>query len=108
MTTARCGEVEIGYEVDGPDDGEPMLLVMGLGTQLVGWPRDLVDDLAGRGFRIIRLDNRDIGLSSQTTGPAPTRASVIRAFVHRRLATSDYLLADMAGDAAALLDHLDI
>ncbi|MGL5817068.1 MAG: alpha/beta fold hydrolase [Phycicoccus sp.] len=108
MTTARCGEVEIGYEVDGPDDGEPMLLLMGLGTQLVGWPRDLVDDLAGRGFRVIRLDNRDIGLSSQTTGPAPTRASVIKAFVHRRFAASDYLLADMAGDAAALLDHLGV
>ncbi|MGL4177240.1 MAG: alpha/beta fold hydrolase, partial [Dermatophilaceae bacterium] len=69
MATARCGDVEIGYEVDGPDDGDPMLLLMGLGTQLVGWPRDLVDDLAARGFRVIRLDNRDIGLSSQTTGP---------------------------------------
>lgn len=108
MTSAELAGITIEYEVDGPEDGEPMLLVMGLGTQLVAWPEDLVADLAGRGFRVIRLDNRDIGLSTKTEGPAPTRAAMVRAFAHRRYARADYLIADMAGDALALLDHLGI
>jgi pimeloyl-ACP methyl ester carboxylesterase len=108
MTTARLGEVEIAYEVDGPDDGVPMLLLMGLGTQLVGWPADLVQGLVDEGYRVVRMDNRDIGLSTPTEGPPPTRATVVKAFVHRRYARSDYDLSHMAGDAAALLDHLDI
>ncbi len=108
MTTAQLGEVEIAYEVDGPDDGTPMLLIMGLGTQLVGWPADVIQGLVDHGFRVVRMDNRDIGLSTRTLGPPPSRASVVKAFVHRRYAQSDYDLSDMAGDAAALLDHLGI
>jgi pimeloyl-ACP methyl ester carboxylesterase len=108
MRTARAGEVEIAYAVDGPEDGVPMLLLMGLGTQLVGWPVEVVDGLAERGFRVVRMDNRDIGLSTRTVGPPPTRSAVLKAFVHRRYARADYELSDMAGDAAALLDHLDI
>ncbi len=108
MTTARLGEVEIAYEVDGPDDGTPMLLLMGLGTQLVGWPADVVQGLVDEGYRVVRMDNRDIGLSTPTEGPPPTRATVVKAFVHRRYARADYDLSDMAGDAAALLDHLEI
>jgi pimeloyl-ACP methyl ester carboxylesterase len=108
MTTAQLGDVEIAYELDGPADGIPMLLLMGLGTQLVGWPAEVVDGLADRGFRVVRMDNRDIGLSSRTEGPPPTRGAVLKAFVHRRYAQSDYSLADMASDAVALLDHLGI
>ncbi|MGB7817674.1 MAG: alpha/beta fold hydrolase [Ornithinibacter sp.] len=108
MTTAELGDVSIEYEVDGPDDGEPMLLIMGLGTQLVAWPSDLVEGLVAHGFRVVRLDNRDIGLSTKSTSPAPTRAELIKGFAHRRYARSDYLISDMASDAAALLDHLDI
>ncbi|NHA66819.1 alpha/beta fold hydrolase [Phycicoccus flavus] len=108
MGTVTVGEVEIAYEVDGPEDGEPMLLLMGLGTQLVAWPAEVVDGLASRGFRVVRVDNRDIGLSSRTSTPAPTRAAVVRALVHRGAARSDYLLADLAADAVAVLDHLGI
>ena len=72
MTSAQLGDVTIEYEVDGPDDGEPMLLVMGLGAQLVAWPRDVVEGLVERGFRVIRMDNRDIGLSTKTDAPVPT------------------------------------
>lgn len=108
MATAPLGDIEIAYEVDGPDDGEPMLLLMGLGTQLVAWPAEVVDGLAAAGFRVIRLDNRDIGLSSRTPGPPPRRSEVMRAFVHRRAARSDYLISDMASDAVALLDHLGV
>ena len=108
MTSAQLGDVTIEYELDGPADGIPMLLVMGLGAQLVAWPTPIVDGLAERGFRVIRMDNRDIGLSTKTEGPAPRRADLFKAFAHRRYAQSDYLLSDMAGDAVALLDHLDV
>jgi pimeloyl-ACP methyl ester carboxylesterase len=108
MTSAQLGDVTIEYELDGPEDGEPMLLVMGLGAQLVAWPRDVVDGLADRGYRVVRMDNRDIGLSTKTDGPAPTRAALLKAFAHRRYAQSDYLLSDMAADAVALLDHLEL
>ena len=108
MTSAQLGDVTIEYEVDGPDDGEPMLLVMGLGAQLVAWPRDVVEGLVERGFRVIRMDNRDIGLSTKTDAPVPTRAALFKAFAHRRYAQADYLLSDMAADAVALLDHLGV
>ncbi|HMM96268.1 alpha/beta fold hydrolase [Phycicoccus sp.] len=108
MATAQLGDVEIAYEVDGPDDGIPMLLVMGLGTQLVGWPTDFVASLVERGFRVVRHDNRDIGLSSFTDGPAPARAAVVRSFLRPGSGGADYLLSDMAEDARALLDHLGI
>ena len=108
MTSAQLGDVSIEYEVDGPADGEPMLLVMGLGAQLVAWPRDVVAGLAEHGFRVIRMDNRDIGLSTKTEGPAPSRAALLKAFAHRRYARSDYLISDMAADAVSLLDHLGI
>jgi pimeloyl-ACP methyl ester carboxylesterase len=108
MAIARLGEVEIAYEIDGPDDGVPMLLLMGLGTQLVAWPTEVVEGLVDEGFRVVRMDNRDIGLSTHLQGPPPTRGTVLRAFVNRRYAESDYVLADMASDAVALLDHLGI
>ena len=108
MTSAQLGDVTIEYELDGPEDGEPMLLVMGLGAQLVAWPRDVVDGLAAGGYRVVRMDNRDIGLSTKTDGPAPTLAALLKAFAHRRYAQSDYLLSDMAADAVALLDHLEL
>ncbi|MBD3783884.1 MAG: alpha/beta fold hydrolase [Micrococcales bacterium] len=108
MATAQLGDVEIAYEVDGPDDGIPMLLVMGLGTQLVGWPTDFVASLVERGFRVVRHDNRDIGLSSFTDGPAPARSAVVRSFLRPGSGGADYLLSDMAEDARALLDHLGI
>lgn len=108
MTAATVNGITIEYDVHGPDDGEPLLLVMGLGGQLVGWPLDFVERLTAKGFRVVRYDNRDIGLSSQTPGPPPTRRQVVKALVSRRLASSSYLLADMAHDAAALLDHLGI
>ncbi len=108
MATVQLGDVEIAYEVDGPEDGVPFLLVMGLGTQLVGWPADLVEGLVERGFRVVRHDNRDVGLSSFTGGPPPARAAVVRSFLRPGSGGADYLLTDMAEDARALLDHLGI
>lgn len=108
MTSAQIGDQRIEYVIDGPDDGEPMLLIMGMAAQLVAWPQDLVDGLAERGFRVIRYDNRDQGLSGRTQAPAPTRGSVAKGLASRRLATADYTLVDLAHDADGLLDHLGI
>lgn len=108
MPIAELGRLDMGYEIDGPDDGEPLLLVMGLGTQLVGWPAEIVDGLATAGFRVVRIDNRDIGLSSRTPGPPPTRADLVRAFARRPLEGPAYTIPDLAADAVALLDHLGI
>jgi pimeloyl-ACP methyl ester carboxylesterase len=108
MTSAELGDVTIEYEVDGPDDGEPILLLMGLGAQLVAWPVEIVSGLADRGYRVIRMDNRDIGLSTKTEGPVPSRAALFKGFAHRRYARAEYLLSDMAADAVALLDHLGV
>lgn len=108
MTAVQIGEVTIEYEVDGRSGGIPMLLLMGMGGQLVAWPDEFVHLLVDKGFRVIRMDNRDIGLSSRTDGPLPTPRDSVRGFVHRRLARADYDLSDMAADAVGLLDHLGI
>ncbi len=100
--------VRIEFEVHGPGDGTPMLLLMGLGAQLVAWPPDLVRMLVDAGFRVIVMDNRDVGLSSKTPGPPVGDADILGGFVHRRMTHPDYLLSDMAADAAGVLDHLGV
>lgn len=106
MTSADIGGVTIEYDIRG--EGQPLLLVMGLGAQLIHWPDEFVTQLADRGFRVIRFDNRDIGLSTKMPGTPPGRARTIGGLLSRRLAKSEYLLSDMADDAAGLLDHLGI
>jgi pimeloyl-ACP methyl ester carboxylesterase len=100
--TARHGDVRIAYEVDGPPGGRPLLLVMGLGLQMLFWPADFRELLVDRGFRVARLDNRDVGLSTHLTGLGVPPLS---AFVRRRWA-GGYRIADMAADAVAVLDDL--
>ena len=101
--------LQIEVDLQGPPQGEPLLLIMGLGMPLLGWPDELVANLAGRGFRVIRFDNRDIGLSQgfERLGvPSLARASLrymLRLRVH-----SPYSLADMAADALGVLDALGI
>lgn len=104
----QVGEVEINYEEHGSPDGEPVLLVMGLGAQLVTWPVSFVQALAGTGRRVVAFDNRDIGLSSRVAAPAPGIGGLARALVAGPKVKSPYSLADMADDAAGLLDHLEI
>jgi pimeloyl-ACP methyl ester carboxylesterase len=106
MTSATCNGIKIEYESFG--DGEPLLLEMGLGGQLVAWPMDWVNLLVEQGFRVIRYDNRDVGLSSKTAGRLPGLARITAAVISRRFARSPYLLSDLADDAAALLDCLEI
>ena len=96
VLTARSGDLDIAYEVLGEPDGEPLLLVMGLGAQMVGWPDGFCAELTARGFRVIRFDNRDVGLSTHLDGPVPRRA-------WSRVPAA-YTLSDMAGDALAVMD----
>jgi pimeloyl-ACP methyl ester carboxylesterase len=106
MPIAEANGITIEYHERG--EGEPMLLVMGLGGQLIDWPEGFVDELVGRGFRVVSFDNRDAGLSTEFAGPTPTRKELARAALTRRSTRSEYLLHDMARDAIGLLDVLGI
>jgi len=108
MASANVNGITIEYDVHGDDGAEPLLLVMGLGGQLVAWPIEFVDRLVAEGFRVIRFDNRAIGLSTMMPAAPPTRRQVVLSVISRRFAKSSYLIDDMADDAAALLDHLGI
>ena len=94
------------YEVHG--DGDPLLLVMGLGGQLVAWPSSFIAGLVDRGFKVITFDNRDIGLSTKIDAAPPTKVQSAMFSISRRFAKSAYLLSDMAKDAVGLLDALNI
>ena len=104
MNTAKAGPVDIVYETIGDPSNPPLLLVMGLGMQLIHWDLELCEQFAERGFHVIRFDNRDAGLSTKVSAPVP---NVMRLMA--RLPTpAPYRLSDMAGDAFGLLDHLGI
>jgi pimeloyl-ACP methyl ester carboxylesterase len=103
--TCKVGEIELAYETFGDPSDPAVLLVMGLGTQMIAWHEDFCAELAGRGFHVIRFDNRDIGRSSALKHlPAPT----IRQLALRSKKAAGYTLSDMAADAVGLLDHLGI
>jgi pimeloyl-ACP methyl ester carboxylesterase len=104
-----ANDVLLEVEDHGPTDGTPLLLIMGLGMQLVAWHEEFVDSLVQRGFRVIRFDNRDIGLSQRFDElgvpnlPLLGIKATLGLTVH-----SPYTLADMAADTAGLLDALNI
>ena len=109
MPKVAANGIQIEYEIAGPESGEPLLLIMGLGQQLTRWPASLIDRLVGEGFRIIRFDNRDIGLSTGfDEATTPDLPSVFAALAGGQDPGAPYLLSDMADDAAGLLDALGI
>jgi len=101
---ARVNGMEIAYERMGDPSNPPLLLVMGLGMQLIHWDLELCEMLVGRGFHVIRFDNRDVGHSTKIAAPVP---DVRRAMLGLHV-DAPYLLGDMADDAVGLLDHLGI
>lgn len=92
---ADLGPVRLAFVQSGPADGPALLLIRGLGTQMIEWPGALVDALAERGYRVVMFDNRDCGLSSGFEDRDPADGPA-------------YGLTDMAADCVGLLDHLGI
>lgn len=109
MPQVKANGIDIHYEEHGDPDHPAMLLIMGFGAQLTLWPDELVEALAGEGFRIIRYDNRDIGLSHKFDGvKAP---GLIKMTLLSKIGLTPkvpYTLADMAADGIGLLDALEI
>lgn len=101
---AELGGISIAYEAFGDPDDPTMLLVMGLGMQLLGWDAELCEMLAGRGFHVVRFDNRDVGLSTKLEG----RRVNLYAGMLGLTGSAAYDLDDMAADALGLIDHLQV
>jgi pimeloyl-ACP methyl ester carboxylesterase len=107
---ARSGDLDIFYEDMGDPDDPAVLLIMGLGAQLLLWRAGFCEKLVAQGLRVIRYDNRDVGLSSKLDGrraAGPLIPRMVRYWLGLPN-QSVYTLEDMAGDAAALLDHLGV
>lgn len=102
---APANGIELAYQEMGDPEGEPLLLVMGLATQMLGWEEGFCALLAERGFRVVRFDNRDIGRSTKLVDAGvPSRFDMLSG----RRSTAAYLLGDMARDTTGLMDHLGI
>src|SRR3546814_39517 len=106
---ATVNGIRITYEDKGPKEAPAILLVMGLGGQLTLWPDEFVDALNARGFRTIRYDNRDVGLSTrfEAAGVPNLKWMFVKAAIGLPVRPA-YTLADMAADGIGLLDHLGI
>jgi len=108
MAHINANGISLAYELSGPEDGTPLLLIHGVGAQLVRWPQGFCDGLAAAGFRVLRYDSRDIGLSTHLDGtPVPDLMQVVAAKARGEEPDLPYTVADLAADAAALLGALD-
>lgn len=109
MARLTANGLEIEYDTFGDSDADPILLIMGLGTQMIAWPPAFCQALAEAGHFVVRFDNRDVGLSTKLDGvkaPGP-----LRYLLHRLFGVAlkePYTLQDMAADAVGVLDALDI
>lgn len=109
MPQVKSNGIHLEYESFGPEDRETVLLIMGLGAQLTMWPVELCEELVSRGYRVIRYDNRDVGLSHKFDDLGmPDMAAIFGALMAGKTATAPYALDEMAKDAVGLLDALGI
>jgi pimeloyl-ACP methyl ester carboxylesterase len=109
MPSARANAIEIEYETFGESGSSPLLLIMGLGGQLIRWPEVFCQELADRDHYVIRFDNRDTGLSSKIDeAGVPNIMEIITASARGGEIEVPYTLTDMADDAIGLLDALGI
>jgi pimeloyl-ACP methyl ester carboxylesterase len=105
----RANGIELCYEIFGSPDAEPLVLIMGLGAQMIHWDDEFCRQLAARGFRVIRFDNRDIGKSTQMTGGKRLGAlELLKLKLFKTPVDAPYKLYDMATDTISLLDALHI
>jgi len=106
---AKANGIELCYDIFGAADAEPLFLIMGLSAQMVLWDDEFCQQLAARGFRVIRFDNRDIGHSTKLTGGKRiTPIDILKIRLFGILPQSTYLLLDMAKDTVGLMDPLGI
>lgn len=108
---AKAGDVELVYEDWGDINHSPMVLIMGLSAQMLLWPDQFCEQLVLKGFRVVRFDNRDIGLSTKIKSKGPHMKDwMLMARAQLGLSTPGvpYTLHDMAKDTLGLLDHLGI
>ena len=107
--TVQANGIEIVYDTFGEAGASPLLLVSGLGQQLIGWDEGFCTQIAGRGYRVIRYDNRDVGLSTRfDDAGVPNIPALAQAAMQGQAIESPYTLRDMADDAVGLLDALEI
>ena len=107
MARVTANGIEIEHETFGDPDDPTLLLVGGLGSQLLSYPEELCWGFADRGFHVVRFDNRDAGLSTHLDDAGDPTPGILAAMGGEEV-SAPYLLADMAADAAGLLDALDI
>ena len=109
MPNIRANNIDIYYEENGPADGPVILLVMGLGAQMIAWPDEFIHGLVSKGFRVIHYDNRDVGLSQWMDGAKTP--NLVWTMLKARFGLPvrvPYTLTDMAADGIGLLDALGI
>jgi pimeloyl-ACP methyl ester carboxylesterase len=97
-------DLQLCYRTCGSADDPPLLLIAGLGQQLIAWPDELCRGLSEAGFYVVRFDNRDVGRSSRHHAPAPTALQ----FLTRRWSAAQYTVEDMALDTVGLIDALGL
>src|ERR1700678_1121069 len=108
MTQIKANGVRLEYDERGPKDGTPILLIMGFGSQMTNWPEEFPQALADAGLRVVRFDNRDVGLSQKWDGILPVPREVAATVAAGKKPDIPYTLDDLAADAAGLLDGLGI
>ncbi len=107
MAQIKANGISVEYDVSGPENGVPLLLIMGFGSQMTSWTPSFTQALVAEGFRVIRFDNRDVGLTQRFSG-TPSAKDVAAAVARGETPELPYKLTDMAADAAGLLDALGI
>ncbi len=109
MPKAHVNNLELEYETIGNPDAKPLLLIAGLGSQMLAWTDELCHTFTENGFYVIRFDNRDIGLSTKLDDAGiPDFTQITEAYTRGERPTVPYTLEDMADDAIGILDALTI
>lgn len=109
MNVAKANGIELAWDSFGHTDAEPILLISGLGTQMIRWSQSFCKELAAKGYRVIRFDNRDAGGSTHfRASPPPDFGALVAALMAGQRPRVPYTLYDMATDAVGLLDALGI